>query len=89
MKDRLHDHVSDDRVTYAVGVLSPETLRIALRPLAEFRIVVPRLLDSRGNAGAKQRNRIDDRFPAKLKFLRRSQRRGVRRIADEEIGKHA
>ena len=71
VKDRLHDHASDDHVTYPVGVLSPETLRIALRPLAEFRMVVPRLFDSRGNTGAQERNRIDDRFLAKLEFLRR------------------
>ena len=47
VKDRLHDHASNDHATYPVGVLSPETLRVALRPLAEFRMVVPRLLDSR------------------------------------------
>src|ERR1019366_8517840 len=88
-KDRVDDHVSDDHVTYLVSVLSSETLRIALRPLAEFKMAVPRLVDSRGNAGAKQRNRIDDHFPAKVKFLRRCQRGRVRRIADEEIGKHA
>ena len=74
--------MANDDTTYPVGVLSPETLRVALRPLAEFRIAVPRLLDSRGNAGAKERNRIDDGFPAKLKFLRRGQRRRILRIAD-------
>src|ERR1700681_2734813 len=68
VKDRMDDHVSDHHVTYLVGVLGPETLRIALRSLAEFRMAVPGLVDSRGNAGAKQRNRIDDHFPAKVKF---------------------
>src|ERR1700733_14735378 len=45
-KDRLHNHMANDDATYPVGVLSPETLRVALRPLTEFRVVVTRLLDS-------------------------------------------
>jgi hypothetical protein len=89
VKDRLHHHMANDDVTYPVGLLSPETLRVALRPVAEFRMAVARLVDSRGNAGAKERNRIDDRFPAELKLLRRRERRRILCIADEEIRKHA
>ncbi len=89
MKDRLHDHVVNDDVAYPVGVEGPQTLRIALRPLAEFREVVPRLLESRGDPGVEERNRIGDRLTSEVKFLCGSQRSRVRCIGYKETWKHA
>lgn len=83
-----NDHAFHDHSGYPVGVLGSETLRIALHPLAELRVVVPPLLDSRGDPRAEERNRIDERFPAELKFLRCGQWSRIRFIADEVIRKH-
>src|ERR1700722_18300122 len=89
MKDGLHDHMPKDDAADVVRILGPETLSVALHPLAKFGIFVAPELESRTDPGVGDHYRIANGFPAEMKFLRSSQWSCVRCIANEEIRKEA
>src|SRR5579872_1492277 len=89
VKDHLHEHAANDDAIDLVGVLRPKTLSVALHPLAEFVVTVPRLLDSRCNPSRHYTHRIKNGLPTELKFLRGSQWRRIRFITDEVVRKYA
>jgi len=77
VKDRLRHYMANQNAANAICVQSPETFGIAFRSLAELGIPVPRLLDSRADPAGQEYDRIDDFFPAELKFLCGCQRRAL------------